>query len=279
MSSQPGPRNLPLQGGRGHAGTAEVLVEEIRSIAQAYEVEALQMEVWGANASWVAPAHVLHVVSDCGGILLGARVDGRLVGFVLGFLARREGKLFHASHMLGVLPSYQHHGIGAALKWHQRERALDQGLDLMTWTFDPLESRNAYFNLHKLGVISRKYHEDYYGAMPDALNQGLPSDRLLVEWHLSATVPKVNARITPAAILTERAGSPELRLGGVPASRPVTIHIPRDLQALKRNAPDDALSWRLAVRRAFRWALSRGYVAQDFADSAYLLLPSGRHAR
>jgi predicted GNAT superfamily acetyltransferase len=257
----------------------DVLVEEMRGITGAHEVEALQMEVWGSNASWIVPAHVLHVVSDCGGILLGARIDGTLVGFVLGFLARHEDKLFHASHMLGVLPSCQHHGIGAALKWRQRERALEQGLDLMTWTFDPLEARNAYVNFHKLGVISRTYCEDYYGAMPDALNQGLPSDRLRVEWRLPAAAPRLRVHGAAVPILVERAGTPELQLEGASAGRAVAIHVPPDIQGIKRNAPDDALAWRLAVRRAFAWAFSRGYAVYDFADGAYLLGPSGQEER
>src|SRR5579859_6260075 len=130
-------------------------IEELHGLAQAREVEELQMQIWGANEAWILPSHVLLIVSDYGGILLGARVDNALVGFVLGFLARHDDKLFHASHMLGVLPAYRHHGIGAALKWRQRQVAQDQGLDLMQWTFDPLEARNAYFNFHKLGADCR----------------------------------------------------------------------------------------------------------------------------
>jgi predicted GNAT superfamily acetyltransferase len=277
MSSQAEPRNVPVK--VGTAGADGVLIEDIRGITRAHEIEALQTEIWGANESWVVPAHVLYVVSDCGGILLGAEVDGRLVGFVLGFLGRQDGKLFHASHMLGVLPSYQHHGIGAALKWGQRERALGQGLNLMTWTFDPLEARNAYFNLHKLGVVSREYHEDYYGDMSDSLNQGLPSDRLLVEWRLRANLSGPRTLESPVSILTERAGLPELRLDDMSASRPAVIHVPRDFQAIKRTAPDDALAWRLAVRRAFTWALSHGHTVRDFVDGAYVLAPSEEHER
>src|SRR5438105_4101314 len=124
----------------------EVLrIEELRGIDGARQVEDLQMQIWGSNEAWIVPSHVLHIVADSGGILLGAQLDGQLVGFVVGFLARHGETLFHASHMLGVLPQYQQRGIGAALKWSQREHALAQGLDLMTWTFDPLEARNAYF--------------------------------------------------------------------------------------------------------------------------------------
>src|SRR5690242_20053850 len=93
----------------------EILIEEIRGIESMRRVEDLQAAVWGSNPAWTVPSHVLHVVSECGGILLGAEDDGRLIGFVLGFLGRQDGRLYHASHMLGILPSYQQHGIGAAL--------------------------------------------------------------------------------------------------------------------------------------------------------------------
>jgi predicted GNAT superfamily acetyltransferase len=219
---------------------------------------------------------VLYVVSDCGGILLGARVNGQFAGFVLGFLGRQPGStLFHASHMLGVLPEHQRHGIGAALKWQQRSKALEQGLDLMTWTFDPLESRNAYFNLHKLGAISRTYREDYYGPMEDGLNQGLPSDRLVVEWRLRDDGPRVPIADSPRPILRERAGLPELELDRNGASGVVSIQVPRDVQEIKRTDPDAALTWRLAARRAFSWALDAGYTVHDFSDGAYILVPPG----
>src|SRR5205807_7663901 len=122
---------------RGVAGKpsspSTIEIEELRGIAKAREVEMLQMEIWSANQAWLVPAHVLLIVSDYGGILLGARLDGTLVGFVLGFLAQEDGKLFHASHMLGVLPSWQHHGLGTLLKRRQREIALERGLDIMRW--------------------------------------------------------------------------------------------------------------------------------------------------
>lgn len=164
-------------------------IEELRGISQAREVEQLQMAIWKADAAWVVPSHVLVIVSEYGGILLGARIDGALAGFVLGFLARSDGTLFHASHMLGVLPECRRKGVGAALKWRQREVARTQGLNLMRWTFDPLEARNASLNLHTLGAVCRVYRPDYYGPMRDDLNRDLPSDRLVVEWHLTDDYP------------------------------------------------------------------------------------------
>ncbi len=248
-------------------------IEVLHGIAQAHEVEKLQMDIWSGNDAWIVPSHALLIVSDYGGILLGARIDSTLVGFVLGFLARSAGKLFHASHMLGVLPTSERRGIGAVLKLRQREIALQQGLDLMRWTFDPLEARNAYFNLHKLGTVCRLYRPDYYGPMQDALNRDLPSDRLLVEWHLDDTEATVEPDVALQTILHDRAGLPELQLDNIQANLPVTIEIPRDLQVIKRDAPDVALLWRMAVRQAFSMSFDKGYVARDFRDGAYVLMP------
>jgi predicted GNAT superfamily acetyltransferase len=267
--------------GGDQAPSNGVRIEEIRGIAGAREIEELQMQIWGSNESWIVPSHVLHIVSDYGGILLGAHVDGKLVGFVVGFLARSEGKLFHASHMLGVLPEHQHRGIGAALKRRQRQQAQEQGLDVMTWTFDPLEARNAYFNLHKLGATSRSYREDFYGPMQDELNRDLPSDRLLVEWNLRSADRSGGhgeeryPAATPVTILYDRENTPELHLELASADQSIAIHVPADIQILKRDAPDAALAWRIAVRRAFTFAMGMGYEVRDFANGSYILFPRG----
>jgi predicted GNAT superfamily acetyltransferase len=250
-----------------------ITTEVLHGIAQAREVERLQLEVWGGDEVGVVPSHAVLIVSDYGGILLGAKHDGALVGFAFGFLARSEGTLFHASHMLGVLPAYQHKGIGATLKWRQREVALGQGLDLMRWTFDPLEARNAYFNFHKLGTVCRLYRPDYYGPMEDALNRNLPTDRLVVEWHLRDAGRGHDFPAERQTILQNREGRPELRIDDIVPGRPIAIEIPRDVQTIKREAPDTALSWRLAVRQAFSVAFDSGYEACDFRDGEYVLLP------
>jgi predicted GNAT superfamily acetyltransferase len=250
-------------------------IEDLRGMARIREVEELQIAIWGSAERWIAPSHLLYVIADTGGILLGAQIDDRLVGFVLGLLGGQNGKLFHSSHMLGILPSHQQHGIGAALKWRQRERALEQGLDLMTWTFDPLESRNAYFNLHKLSVMSRIYREDYYGSMSDVLNQGLPSDRLVVEWNLRGGMPRHGETGAARPILVRQGKEPELCLEDVPPDCPLAVQVPADIQALKQQDAESALHWRVAVRQAFSWALSRGYIARDFVDGAYILVPPG----
>jgi predicted GNAT superfamily acetyltransferase len=150
----------------------------------------------------------------------------------------------------------------------------------MRWTFDPLESRNAYFNFHKLGTVCRSYRMDYYGPMQDALNRDLPSDRLIVEWHLRDGRPRPDGTGPGQTILRDGGEGPELRLDAMGGGGPLAIEIPADVQSMKREAPETALAWRLAVREAFTAALDAGYTACDFHDGAYRLVRSGerRHA-
>jgi predicted GNAT superfamily acetyltransferase len=131
-----------------------------------------------------------------------------------------------------------------------------------------------YFNFHKLMATSRVYRGDYYGVMRDALNQGLPSDRLVVEWDLRGPGKAIRATQPPVPILMELADLPELRLGDVPPGRPLAIQVPADIQGLRQRDDRAALLWRVAVREAFTWAFSRGYVAADFDEGAHILFPS-----
>ena len=135
----------------------------------------------------VLPVHLMVAVPRNGGLLLGAFDGDDLVGYVFGFPGiTAGGKLKHCSHMMGVAPGCQVRGIGYQLKLAQREHLLARGCDLVTWTYDPLASRNAYLNLAKLGVVCRTYLQDYYGPMTDGLNAGLPADRLQVDWWIGS---------------------------------------------------------------------------------------------
>jgi chorismate synthase len=257
---------------------AAVTITEPQGPARLIALEELQARAWEMEPRGIVPGALMGIIASGGGILLAAydRDHGdRPIGFVLGLLARRDGRLYHASHMLATDPAYQGRGIGAALKRRQREVALAQGLDLMTWTFDPLIARNAHLNLHKLGAISSAYYEDYYGPMDDRFNGGLPTDRLLVEWRLNGPVPPVPlsvfAPLTP--ILIVQGGKPVLRLERAPVGAPLSVWVPGDSTAIKERDPAAALDWRLALRRALSWAFAHGYVARDFSAGAYVLLP------
>ena len=190
--------------------------EEIRSVEQ------LQREVWSLPDVEVVPLHVLITAAKNGGLLLGAFDDERLVGFVFGFPGLTpEGKLKHCSHMAGVHPAYRDRGLGYSLKLAQREHVLAQGIDLITWTFDPLETRNATLNFHKLGAICNTYLPNLYGEMRDGLNAGLPSDRFQVDWWIASE--RVAQRLQPPSnspLGGGRAGAETLVLADISSALP-----------------------------------------------------------
>ncbi len=270
-----------------------IMVRPISDAAGLRAVELLQRDVWGMPDLEVVPSHQLVAAVAAGGAVLGAfDEDGTLLGFCYGFIGLRDGRLLFYSHMAGVRPGYQDRDIGFLLKRAQRQAALDAGLDHMVWTYDPLQAMNASFNLRKLGVTAARYYVDYYGEMPDAINRGMPSDRLEVDWSLRD--PAVAARLTgafpprgwpdaPAALAGKTQGGavvpqgPMLELDA-PAVR---IEIPRALGDLKTHDPDAVLAWRSASREAFLHYFSRGYRAVDFvtrrdaSTGAYVLERKG----
>lgn len=253
------------------------------TVAEFHACEDLQLAVWEGSEREIVPYDILRAITHAGGAVVGAWDGERMVGMALSFVAWGADGAYHHSHLLGVLPAYRRWGVGRRLKMAQRAFVLAQGLNLMTWTFDPLESANAHLNFAKLGGISRVYLPDFYGAMPEALNAGLPSDRLLVEWRLdephvlgrlataegaAALGPLVSATSLDAPYLLRMAedGSPlpspmGKRVEGLSRLR---IEIPADIQAIKAATPARALVWRLATRAAFTNALARGYVITDF---------------
>ncbi|MEZ4607143.1 MAG: hypothetical protein R2865_10205 [Deinococcales bacterium] len=163
-------------------------IREPKNIQEFKDLEKLQMDIWQEDV--FEPGETLFIIHKNGGVVLSAYDpklhDSKPIGFVFGLLGREPtGELKHASHMLGILAAYRDKKLGEALKWAQRERILAQGLKRMTWTYDPLESRNAYLNLHKLGAVCRRYYVNLYGDM-GGINQGLPSDRFEVDWHVSS---------------------------------------------------------------------------------------------
>jgi len=238
--------------------------------------------------AYIVPAHVLMAAQQNGGLVLGAfdqATENRLVGFLFGFLARDQSlpgqPLKHYSHMMGVRPEYQGRGVGYRLKLTQREYVLAQGLDLITWTFDPLESVNATLNLSKLGVICRSYHVDEYGEMGTKLHAGLPSDRFVAEWWIRS--PRVVKRLHGnhsklTAAEAQSAGAQLANITSLDAQgqrQPVgydpdleadalLVEIPANIQALKAVDLELARAWRLHTRDCFSHYFAAGYVATDF---------------
>jgi len=257
----------------GSLARRQVEVRLARTHAEFAACEALSRDIWGASERNVVPRELLLTMQLNGGLVHGAFLpDGRLVGFCFGFAGLRDGKLRLCSHQLGVDPALRGAGIGIALKQAQRRDALRLGYPLVSWTFDPLEARNAYINLHRLGCIARLYDRNHYGEMEDELNRGLPSDRFEAEWWLDRPTPPAPTGQPP--VLLRVAGDSEpsrepVDLAAVPA---VLIGVPQDFQAIKKQSLELAQRWRLASRGALEAALNAGMIAVDFRrEGAYVM--------
>jgi chorismate synthase len=271
----------------------EFRIEVAHDIAGCAATVALQEETWSGDVV-VPPQLMLAVVHNGGFVALGyAPEDPRPAGFVFGFLGIHDYHFRHHSHMLAVRDPYRGSGLAQQLKEAQRDHCLDQGIEIIAWTMDPLEARNARFNFGKLGAYARTYHRDFYGAMPDKLNQGLPSDRIYVEWPIGhdRTYKRLRGENTPASLEdAEREGIAYLlradgdgpgALAETHSASHLLVEIPRAFQELKARDAKLGLEWRIAGRGAFERAFGEGYAAVEFlraADGrgAYLLVPQPR---
>lgn len=236
----------------------------------------LQMRVWQFDPIDVVPLPILVITAQYGGFLHGAFAGNRLVGFVYSFPVRGFQRWLHWSHMLAVDPEYQGQGIGAELKFRQRAFAQSRGYDLVAWTFDPLETRNAYFNFCKLGVIGRLYKPNIYGQTSSTLHWGLPTDRLVAEWwvHLRPQQlwpddpQNVDAVIPRPVLRRNRPPQP----GAVPDTGwPPAFWVPVPDQSMypktRRARKAYRARWQHALRTVMTRAFAAGYVAVHFTRS------------
>jgi len=269
---------------------------KIRALDVLEEFEKLlhiQRAVWNHEDIDLTPTHQFSVSSRMGAILLGAFVGRDLAGFVYSFPAVFGGRFCQHSHLLAVLPEFQGTGLGKALKWAQREEAMKRGYDLITWTFDPLQTRNANLNLQALGAISKTYFHNFYGLTPAlCLGPGIPTDRLLIEWPIragwvagraegKAKKPRTVAADLPKA-LERRSGEegafarparPRLKL----EEDIILVEVPRDIKALAFRC-DLIAEWQTDLRRAMTSYFGRGYRAEHFlfGDRCFYVLRKER---
>jgi predicted GNAT superfamily acetyltransferase len=163
-----------------------IVIRHCRGIEELRACVALQKEVWNFSDAELVPLRMFVVAEKVGGQVMGAFEGDRMVGFALSIPGMRSGHLYLHSHMLAVRREYRNHGLGRRLKLFQREDALAHGIELIEWTFDPLEIKNSYLNIEKLGAIARRYNINQYGITSSPLQGGLPSDRLIAEWWLKS---------------------------------------------------------------------------------------------
>jgi chorismate synthase len=241
----------------------------------------LQRAVWGLADLEITSALQLTALVHAGGFLhLAETGAGQAVGFCFAFPALRGGGAHFHSDMLAVLPEHQKHGLGIRLKWAQREEALLRGVSLITWTFDPLQARNAHLNLRRLGATASEFRENFYGITSSSIHHGLPTDRLVGQWELdSDRVRALSAAgdlpATVAAPVSPRVNDVKWQAGWAVSTEPrldleapeLLLEIPPEWDVLCQAAPRVAEDWHRKVRRALETYLGRGYRASDFAPT------------
>ena len=262
------------------AGAAGIELRPLMTLEDADGILHVMVATWGEHQ--LVPREMIRALADSGNVPYGAFRGGELVGYVLGWMALdADGPHVH-SHMLAVLPGSRSGGVGYALKLAQRAQALEAGYGVVRWTFDPLQARNAHFNLNKLGVLCDRFHRDFYGAMSDALNRGDRSDRLVVRWELDRAIGSSAIPSGPHVVDALRAsGSPELpkpergEEPDFPSRGIVRVSIPADYSGLRERDPGLASAWRDAVGEVLEKCFDVGMIVvgldRDPAGPRYVL--------
>lgn len=225
-----------------------ILIRDLDTVADVFTASAVLADVWGGDRSGMPP-NLLRALAHSGNYAVGLWDDERMIGASVAFFAAPAARSMH-SHITGILPAHQGHGLGRALKEHQREWALARGVGHITWTFDPLVARNAHFNLAVLGARVTDFLVDHYGPMDDGVNRGDESDRIMVSWALAA--PGI----------------------GAPAEERIvaTIAVPDDIAAIRARSVTDAAAWRRRVRDELLAGLADGLAIGGFDRRGYLLV-------
>lgn len=239
----------------------DIVVRKCQTLEEFHSCVELQREIWGEKDLEVEPSTMFVVAAHTGGQVLGAFDGNRLIGYTLAVVGLRDGVPYLHSHMTGVHGDYRDRGVGRMLKLFQREEALSRGIRSILWTFDPLELRNAHFNLNRLGAICRKYLPNLYGVTTSPLHRGLATDRLQVEWQLDS--PRVVAAIG--------------NLSKDPTEAPAIIELPSELERWQREDSAEVAKVQSRMHEEFTKWFDKGYAAVALrtgpGNRAYLLVP------
>ncbi|MEX2272055.1 MAG: hypothetical protein WD690_11310 [Vicinamibacterales bacterium] len=267
-------------------------MRDLHSLDDCKRIVELEKQIWGyTDPEDLVPAIILMLSAKRGGLLIGAEdTNGKLEGFAFSMASIVDGRPAQWSHMMGVLPAMRTKGLGRALKLAQRDRAIKMGLELIEWTFDPLQAINAHLNFARLGVIAQTYAANIYGESSSVLHRGTATDRLIVEWWIQR--PHVARRIEAGPLTARDSGVASARVlnelsGRDPWDMPaeatlppdgdrVLIRVPARFSEMQRAEPLLAQAWRQQTRTLFTAGFARGYRAVDFfkddrAGGAYLL--------
>jgi predicted GNAT superfamily acetyltransferase len=240
----------------------QIAIRRLETHEEMAEAVRLQKEIWGFEDIELLPLRLFVVASKVGGQIFGAFDAGEMIAFLLAIPGMKPGGIQYLhSHMMGVLPEYRNTGIGRRLKLEQRQEAMQRGIQLIEWTFDPLELKNAYFNMERLGAVVRRYVLNQYGVTTSKLHGGLPTDRCVAEWYVSSK------RVRGIA-------------DGEPFARPVPverIEVPADIAAIRANDPKAARQIQAGISEKFLHYTQHGLAVTGVEKSArtysYLLSP------
>lgn len=241
-------------------------IRVLETIDALSEISRIEETVWGMPP---LPVHQTLTAVKNGGLVIAAYDADRIIGFSYGFAGFKDGRVYLCSHMLGIDEGYRSQKIGEKLKRKQRESSVEKGYEEIRWTYDPLETRNAFLNLTKLNGVCTTYIEDAYGEMKDGINRGLPSDRFEVHWHINS--PHVQKPYVHDTSGTVKLNDISYNAAGLPVCEEVSyndlekhsyaIKVPKDFQNLKKHDTSLALYWRYRTRTLFQALFKAGYAA------------------
>ena len=242
------------------AEASGIELRPLPGLADAEAILSVMQATWGGHE--LLPREMLRALADSGNVPYGAFDGHEPIGYVLGWAGVDPDEGLHVhSHMLATIPERRHRGVGYALKLAQRAQALEQGIGVVRWTFDPLVARNAYLNIHKLGAIGDRFERNHYGVMSDAINLGERSDRFTVRWDL-AREPGPHTVSATETVLARRGEGPAPIVG--PAGRSALVEVPAEYGDLRQREPAIAGRWRDASAEAIERCLAARMVAAGF---------------
>jgi predicted GNAT superfamily acetyltransferase len=231
-------------------GESELDIRTLDSATEMSSIVTVFQQVWG-SVTPIVGVELLRAISHAGGYVAAAFDTGNIVGASFGFLARHHGDEALHSHVTGILPGVQHSGVGRAMKNHQRAWAAERGIPWITWTFDPLVRRNAWFNIEVLEAHVADYLVDFYGPMTDSINAQDETDRLMMAWPTDPATPRP---VGPTGSVRSEVATPD------------------DIVVLRRTDPVDAAEWRRRLRSGLTGLLDRGGVVTGFTrDGSYVV--------
>lgn len=227
---------------------------------------------WGSDSVGTLIKDTVSAMRYHGGVVIGAYEGDRMVGMHFSFPGYRKGKVYLYSHMTGVVSDLKYSGIGKMIKMKQREWAIENGYDLIAWTYDPIMSLNANFNIGKLGVIARSYLDNFYGQMNDSINRGFPTDRVVAEWWINKERPEVEGAYDILNPFSTEYDA-DLTYDSFERGERIGLKIPRDFVEMKKKDRELALKWRHFLRTALHDLFKQDYTIVGFDSNvnAYVL--------